>query len=333
MNRTKLYKTYNIIIRSIIIITSLAFIIHQLFIKQDFTSIYSSFIYTISNPFSIILITISVILMPINWSLEAIKWKYLLRVKEKISFWTSLRAILVGTTISAVSPNRTGDYFARVFVLKKTSFWEGVLVTLIGSFAQTITTLLFGSIAFFYLFSHKLVDLDYVTESQLSIISTIFFIGISISILVYYRISLLIRIIPKKWRKTRQIINILQRFSFKELSVAILFSIARYTIYSLQFYILLLATGVSNLPLFTGLSLTASIFLLNTIRPSIALLEIGIRTSIAIFVFSLFFGFDSNIDNSVFAASSLIWLINIIIPAIIGLLFIKDLKFFKTNSK
>jgi len=271
--------------------------------------------------------------MPLNWSLEAIKWKYLLKVKENISFWLSMKAILVGTTISAVSPNRTGDYFARVFVLKKTRFWEGVLVTLVGSFAQTLTTLLFGSIAFFTLFSHKLVELEYITEFQLSIIKTAFFVGIIISIIVYYRISLLSRFIPSKWRKVRQYINILQRFSFKELSIALAFSTFRYTIYSLQFYLLLLASGIENLPLFIGFGLTSSIFLLNTIRPSIALLEIGIRTSIAIFVFSLYFGFDSNLDNGVFAASTLIWLINIIFPALIGLLFIKDLKFFKTQNK
>jgi len=271
--------------------------------------------------------------MPINWSLEAIKWKYLLKVKEKISFWLSLKAVLVGTTISAVSPNRTGDYFARVFVLKKTSFWEGVLVTLIGSFAQTITTLLFGSIAFFSLFSHKLVNLNYITTNQLNLIRILFFIGIALSILFYYRISLLSNIIPSKWRKTRQYINVLQRFSFQELSIALSFSTIRYAIYSLQFYILLLASGIENLSLMVGLGLTSSIFLLNTIRPSIALLEIGIRTSIAIFIFCLYFGFDSNIDNNVFAASTLIWLINIIVPALFGLLFIKDLKFFNSQKK
>ena len=282
---------------------------------------------------AIILIMISILLMPLNWSLEALKWRYLLRIKEKISFWLSLKAVLIGTTISAVSPNRTGDYFTRVFVLRKTSFWEGVLVTLIGSFAQTITTLLLGSIAFFTLFSHKLVELDYISLQHLNIVKYIFFIGIALSIVIYFRISLLINIVPKKWRKTRQYINILQRFTFEELSIALVFSLLRYSVYSFQFYILLLAVGFNNLPLITGLSLISSIFLLNTIRPSIALLEIGIRTSIAIFIFSLQFGFDSNLDNAVFTASTLIWLINIITPALIGLLFIKDLKFFKTKNK
>ncbi|RLD40197.1 MAG: hypothetical protein DRI86_15735 [Bacteroidetes bacterium] len=333
MNRTKLYKTYNIIIRSVIIITSLFFIVHQLFVKQDFSVAFSDIEKNISSNNSVILILISILLMPINWAIEAIKWKYLLKVKENISFWLSLKAILVGTSISAVSPNRTGDYFARVFVLKKTSFWEGVLVTLVGSFAQTLTTLLFGSIAFFSLFSHKLVEYEYITEFQLNLVKILFLIGIIFSIIVYYRISLLSRFIPSKWRKTRQYINILQRFSFKELSTALAFSTFRYTIYSLQFYILLLASGIDNLSLYVGLGLTSSIFLLNTIRPSIALLEIGIRTSIAIFVFSLYFGFDSNMDNGVFAASTLIWLINIIFPALIGLLFIKDLKFFNTQNK
>jgi hypothetical protein len=279
------------------------------------------------------LLLISLALMPLNWSLEAVKWRYILKTKENVSFIVALKAVLSGTTISAVSPNRTGDYFGRVFVLKKTSFWEGVFLTLIGSYAQTITTLLFGGIAFFSLFAPSLVSLNYITTSQLLIFQYAFFAALIVSMLLYFRISLISALIPKKWSKIRKYLVIFKNYTFKQLFFTLILSFLRYGVFSLQYYIILVAVGFSDLSLFTGLSIVSTIFLLNTIRPSIALLEIGIRGSVAIFVFSLYYGFDTQSDNAIFTASTIIWLINIILPALMGLLFIKDLRFFKSKEQ
>lgn len=310
----------------------MAFLSHQLFIKQDFSLMISDIKSIFYADGLLYLILICLALMPINWSLEAIKWKYIIKTKEIISFSTAIKAVLSGATISAVSPNRTGDYFGRVFVLKKTTFWEGVFITLIGSYAQTITTLLFGGIAFFSLFAPNMVTYEYISQSQLALFQNLFFISLAIVVVLYFRISLLSGIFPSKWKKTHKYVDIFRKYSFKQLSITLLISIIRYGVFSLQYYIILVAVGFTDLSLFTGMSIVSAIFLLNTIRPSIALLEIGIRGSVAIFVFGLYYGFDTQSDNAIFTASTIIWLINIILPALLGLLFIKDLRFFKSKE-
>ncbi|RLD46412.1 MAG: hypothetical protein DRI86_03185 [Bacteroidetes bacterium] len=330
---TNIYKTYNTIIKIVIIIVSISFLINQLFIKQDIMELWNSFINIFDNNYSIVLFIITVLAMPLNWSIEAYKWKYLLKDTEEISFSTALRAIFSGTTISAVSPNRTGDYLARVFVLNKTGFWHGVLITLIGSYAQNIVTLVVGGFAFFGLFAPKLIALGYLSADILLYFEIVFFIVLVIIIILYYKISLLTNIVPKKWRRIHIIVNIFKQFKFNKLSIVLNISLIRYLVYTLQYYLILRAVGFTDLGIFEGMALVTSTFLINSIRPSIALLEIGIRGSVAIFVFGLYYGFDVDYQNQVFAASSIIWFINIVLPAIIGLFFIRDLKFFKKNTK
>src|SRR5690606_12786240 len=49
-------------------------------------------------------------LMPLNWSIEALKWKRLLSGFLKIDFWRALRAVLAGVTVAMFTPNRVGEY-------------------------------------------------------------------------------------------------------------------------------------------------------------------------------------------------------------------------------
>jgi len=326
---TNLYKTYNTIIKSIIIVVSIYFLYNQLFVKQDISKLWANFSGILSNNEYFWLFIITLFAMPLNWSLEAYKWKYLLKETEEISFPTALKAIFSGATISAVSPNRTGDYLARVFVLRKTSFWHGVLITVIGSYAQNIITLFFGGIAFFGLFAPQLVSNDIVSSNVLFYFKWVFFALLTIGIILYYRISLLKNIVPQSWPKTHKLVSNFMKFKFPKLTMVLIISSSRYLLYSIQYYLILVVVGFSDLSIFIGLALISSIFLLNTIRPSIALLEIGLRGSVAIFVFGLYYGFDADYQGAVFAASSIIWLINIVLPAIIGLFFINNLKFFK----
>ena len=87
----------------------------------------------------------------------------------------------------------------------------------------------------------------------------------------------------------------------------------------------------------TGLMLVSTMFLFNTIRPSIALVEIGLRSASALLIFEFYYqsllGFSDWPQIEIVAVTSFIWLINIVLPAIIGLLFIKDLRFFKKENK
>jgi len=67
--------------------------------------------------------------------------------------------------------------------------------------------------------------------------------------------------------------------------------------------------------------------------PSIALIDLGIRGSVSIFVIGLYFqksGFNSgDTELAILTSSTVLWLVNLIIPAILGTFFVFNLKFFR----
>ena len=62
-----------------------------------------------------------------------------------------------------------------------------------------------------------------------------------------------------------------------------------------------------------------------SVIPTIAITEIGIRGSVAVFLFGLL---SSNIVG-ILSATFVMWVINLLLPALLGTLFIFTLKFFR----
>ena len=79
--------------------------------------------------------------------------------------------------------------------------------------------------------------------------------------------------------------------------------------------------------------ITSVVYIAMASIPTIALSELGVRGSVSVFLFSLYFEKNGvvfgDLSLAVFAASSSLWLINIIFPALIGTLFVYKLRFFK----
>jgi len=330
MDKTKLYKYYNIGIQSVIIIAAIVLLYYEL----SKISIYE-YQHLLTNYFQdsqfLGWFVIVVLLMPINWSIEAAKWRFIVSSKEQISFPLALKAIFAGASVSALSPNRVGDFLGRVFVLKKTSFLQGTFITLIGSYAQTLISIVIGFLAMLFLAFHR-SDWD---VSEMYLVYMIAGLFIAFSVFLYYKISVLSRIVPKKWKRIYGYIQVLSTYRFPELSTILLFSLLRYFVFSTQFVIMLWAVGI-HIPVFHLFVLVSTIFFINMFRPSIALVEFVIRGVVSVSVMYEYYdyflhqSFDSK--SEVVIASTLIWFINIIIPAIIGLFFIKDMEFFKNKK-
>jgi hypothetical protein len=62
----------------------------------------------------IINLGIVVLLMIVNWGIEARKWQYLIAPIYSISFARAFKAILSGVSFSVTMPNRIGEYLGRV---------------------------------------------------------------------------------------------------------------------------------------------------------------------------------------------------------------------------
>lgn len=338
VNQNNIYKVLNSSFRLIIICLAFGFLIYQLFFKKDIIDHLQLFYHSFENSTFVFYIVIAIILMPVNWILESIKWRYLIKLREEITLKTAIKAVVAGISLSSITPNRVGEFFARLFVLKQTRFWEGVFMTIIGSFSQTIITLMAGlfSILIFITMRPEWFS----SYFQFPLIQAVYVVLMGISILailiVYFKISWFYHLIPAKWRRIRIYFMVLQKYSSFNLIITLLLSLVRYLVFSFQFILLFWALQIP-ISLSEAFLIVSLIFFINTINPSIALLELGVRGSISIFVMSMFFDVfrsaEFNFEIEVLIASSVIWLINIVLPAFIGLFFIKELNFFRFKTE
>lgn len=333
--KTKLQKTYNIAIRLIIIILSVYFLYDQLFHRKDLTSLPETLqLFANQNGF-FLLISGVVLLIPANLILETLKWKFLITKLENVSFFNAFKAVLTGISVSMFMPNRTGDYFGRVFILRKADRFQAILSTMLGSMAQLITTLLFGFISIAFLVPQyvNLVDLNLWLYVGLLILLFITAFTIVFAYLEFAAFTdILKRVTGREYNRIKKYAQVFSWYHSHDLLKVLLLSIGKYLVFSFQFFLLLKAFGIA-IHYANAMLLIAMVYLLMTIIPTIALSEIGIRGSVSIYVFESWMQLSGSWSDSaalgVVTASSLLWLVNLAFPALIGLSFVFSLKFFR----
>jgi hypothetical protein len=262
-----------------------------------------------------------VLLMFVNWGVEALKWKKLIAKAEQISVWKAIESVFCGLTWAVFTPNRIGEYGGRVFFLSPRRRITGVLAMAVGNVGQMVLTNVFGA-ACLCIFLHRFVPIDAILFYAIVSFSWIFCLFL---IVFYFNIrwvnGLLLSL---RWtRKYKKFYSILARYRKKELLDILLYGLARYAVFSTQYFIVFhwLIPGISALNI---VMMVCILFFVQSVLPSLDLLDIGIRSATA----SYFFGFVTDQDVAVIACTASIWLINIIFPAILGSYFVFKLNFF-----
>lgn len=324
----------NLLIKVGIIITAYWALYAQIFRKHKLDDLLTSFDAPAQHPHFVWLALLVLILMLVNWSLEAAKWRLLVLKVQNLSLLTSFKAVLAGITVSMFTPNRTGEFFGRIFLLEHKHRWEGVFITIVGSMSQLLVTLLIGT-PMFYMFLRKYPSFQdewIVSTMELGLIP-ITVLGILI-LLMFLNIGILTRwanrLIKEEWVKLRRYLQVFGYYGRKELLPVLGLSAMRYLVFSSQFLLLLWLFGI---PLSTQAALVAlpSIFLITTVFPSLTLAELGLRGTASAFVLDAILLTNGSYGASILAAAGSLWLINLVIPALVGTLIISRMKF--VNAK
>ncbi|MBP9152375.1 MAG: flippase-like domain-containing protein [Flavobacteriales bacterium] len=264
-------------------------------------------------------------LMMLNWLLEAYKWRLLMSHIEKISFWKSLKAIFSGVTIAIFTPNRIGEYGGRVFHLQKADRIDAALLTIVGSYAQLVVTLVTGILATIF-FLPEYVGLGPITPMKYNLIAVLMVGLCAMLVILFLNTRLLTTIfnwlpIPEKYRHYA---GVFEYHSSATLWKIFLASLGRYAIFTFQFFLLLQIFNV-EVGLAKAMMMISMTYLVMTAVPTIAITELGVRGSIAVY----FLGMLSANASGIFTASAMLWLINLALPALIGVVFIFQLRFFR----
>lgn len=274
-----------------------------------------------------------VFLMLANWSFEALKWRVLISHIQQISFFKAFRAILSGLSISLAmnTPNGSGEYIGRILYIKEGNRIRAITLTFVGSMSQLIITMLLGTIGLFIIRDHFYSAANHDFILSLAAVNAITFGSIVVTavlIAVYFEISWLIRFLEKLpfVAKYAYFIEKLEDFGWRELLQVLLISFFRYCVFAVQ-YLLLLQVFRVDISLWSGFWVIAVMFLSLAIIPTIALAELGVRGKISIFLFS---AFSANTLGIVLTATT-IWLINLVVPALAGSLFLLGIKLFRNK--
>lgn len=265
------------------------------------------------------------LMMLVNWSIEAVKWKRLIGAIERISLWLAIESVFCGLTWAVFTPNRLGEYGGRVFFLSPKRRIVGIVAMAVGNIGQLVLTSVLGAIAV-CIFIYRFIPLDirlFMAVCTAASLFCLFFL------VFYFNIKWLNRILlsMKFTRKYGKFYAILARYKTRELFNLILFSLVRYAISSTQ-YLIMFAWLIPDINYLDVLMIVSVQFLVQSSLPSLGLVDIGVRSVTAVTLFK----YVTDQNAAIVACTASIWLVNIIIPAILGSYFVFKLNFFGSNQ-
>ncbi len=265
------------------------------------------------------------LLMFVNWFLEAAKWRSLIKRIQRISFYKAVESVFCGLTLAIFTPNRIGEYGGRIFFLAPRRRILGAIAMGVGAVGQMVITNIFGACAILW-FVWKFYQLNPWLELSLGFITAIFCLFF---LLFYFNIRViytwLVQI--KFLKKLHKFFFVLMRFRRKYLLEIFIYCFARFAVFTSQ-YCLIINLLLPEMLIFPMVMMIFILFFIQSALPSLDLLDIGVRSLTATY----FFGFITTESVAIMAATACIWLINLIIPAILGSVFVFKLKFFDNNN-
>ncbi|MDB5285313.1 MAG: hypothetical protein JWR05_262 [Mucilaginibacter sp.] len=312
-------------LKAAILVLAFAFIYHKFLNKNENLRQFKLLIKQISSNQVIFTLSVVVLLMMLNWLLESLKWQYLSRRLARISVWEAVEAVFCGLTWAIFTPNRVGEYGGRVMFLPNRKRIHGVFAMAVGSFAQNVITNITGLLASLW-FIYYFLELNTWAFIGIAVLTLIF---LGLLLVFYFNIKWLVVVLNriKFLKKYHRFFDIMGRYNFNELLLVIGYSLARFCVFTFQYY-LVIHLLLPNIPFFEMMMTVIVFIFIQSALPSLDLLDIGVRSFTAAHLFL----YITNQQIAIIAAVSAIWLINLIIPAILGSVFVLKLKFFDRTA-
>lgn len=316
-------KSFSQTIKTIFVFVVLLAIFLILKEKQASLSELSSKLKNLITAQNLFLLLLVLLLTPINWAIEALKWQKLASKIEKVSFSQAYQGVLVGLSMSTATPLMLGDYAGKILMLKSDNRSESLGAILLGNGMQTFVSVFFGWLSYIF-FVFKALPKPLILH-----ICIIFILGscVLIGFFMAFRLKNMTQFLQKTkiFSSFAQYFQVLEHYSFSEIRVIFFTATLRYFVFSLQFLLIFFIFQV-NLSLEIILAGIGMIFFAKTIASVINFIgDLGLRSLTAIYYFNAF-GADVSIVGM---ATLLLWLINVLLPVLVGSVFIWQLKLSK----
>jgi len=267
------------------------------------------------HPADLRLILLAFLLLPLNLFYQYSRWRTLARLAHPAARNRDIfSSLLVGITLGFITPGRVGE-FGRAFFIPAGHWPRLVGLTLIDKlFALMMLFLLglFGMIPFLQKNSQPIIWIP-LFFSALVLLALVFIL----LLLPQLTTALIIRR-GKRWEKHTKIGQIVS--SLELLTTATSLKISGYALgqvltYSLQFYLLIISIHAT--PFLPTMAAVTAIMWVKTMLP-ISIGDLGVRETAAIF----FLGQLGIPQAAAFDASMLLFAINVLLPALAGMMLL-----------
>lgn len=268
-------------------------------------------------------------MMLVNWGIESRKWQKLVARLQPFHGWRAFQSVLSGCSVTMLTPNRIGEYGGRVLYLEPEHRLAAVSLTVVGSMSQLLVTIWMGCLGIVYLLLFNKSEATSVHILPVLWTDVLLVLGVAGALLLtgfYFRIGWLVQLIERqprleKWLKP---IRVLETLDAKLLWRLLWLSVLRYFVFMVQYLMMLWLLDV-QVPVVLGFWLLALFYLVMAIAPTFGFVELPVRISASWLIFS----FTGN-ELGVGAAAFAIWIVNLVVPAIIGSLLILRVRIWKT---
>lgn len=250
-----------------------------------------------------------------NWGLEAMKWRILMSGLTGIPFIEAFRAVLAGAAFSLNTPNRIGEMGGRMLFVPDGMRLRSIPLTLTGGFAQLLVTLLAGLSGWIFIGDELLRVLPPPLMPLFRLLPWVVLLFSIPSLYLYLRQDRAWTLMGRSavFRRWQPYAEGLRAIDGRRALIVLGLSLIRFIVFALQ-YVFMLWSMNAGADIMTALFAVSVFYLLMTVVPSIALLELGLRWQYGIIVFG---AFNDNLLG-IYAASTAIWLVNLLLPAVIG---------------
>ena len=250
------------------------------------------------------------LLMPVNYFCEWKKWKSVTHtISIDLGAKTNFQAFMAGIITGMLTPNMQGNFLGRMYYFPRRHRIPIILLTIWSNLAQFIIAILFGLLSILVIgISYSFIENDFIHWILL-------FIAISLMIFYFTFERWGFGFQRMKWfSRMRKLLK--ENFNFR--IEQLVWGTLRYLIFSVQFLLAFMAFGADFS--WEMYFLVFQIYLWTTLAPSLILGKLVIRESIAIWVMA-----SIGLDNwNVIAASLSIWIINLLIPTLSGIVICKQ---------
>lgn len=270
-----------------------------------------------------------VILVFVNWGIEARKWHLLVKSLQPFSYFIAFKSVLSGVALSLNTPNRIAEYGGRILYVKEGNRIKAISLSIAGSISQLIITLLMGCTGLVFFIYTQQSSVNFIMGLSFFWVKILLFISTGaacILLFIYFKLSWLIKIIEKipPFSKYAHYISVLEDFHAKVLLRLLSLSLLRFFVFVLQYILLLQALNI-EINWVQGFAVISILFLVLAIVPSFAIADLGIRGKFSVELLALYSANTVGIIGTTFG----IWFINLFIPAIAGSILILSTKIFK----